>query len=230
MQQTIMKLVLFYPVFLFCLAVHESAHAWTANKFGDPTAKQLGRVSLNPMAHIDIVGTVILPIIGIVTGMAIIGWGKPVPVNLYNLRGETRKSNLWVAFAGPASNLLMAGILSAAIWLMLYNTPVAAKAYSNAIGLVFYAMQPANLDALTIAMAMLVLATWLNIILACFNLIPLHPLDGGSVLRGLLPASSLPAFDNFSRYSFLILLVLFATGLLRYVLYPALMLASFLLP
>jgi len=222
MQNVIIKLVLFYPLFLFSLSWHEAAHGWVADKFGDPTAKMMGRVTLSPLPHMDIVGTVILPILGIVTGAAVIGWGKPVPVNPYNLKGEMRKSNLWVAAVGPASNIVLAiGFAIGAhilMWL-LPNIPmrmiVPGSASATAIGVIYAIFQ---------------MGVILNLVLAFFNLIPLPPLDGGAVLRGLIPERSLDAYDSFSRYSFVILLVLFVTGLLRYILIPAFLLAGYLLP
>jgi len=222
MQNALIRLVLFYPIFLFSLSWHEAAHGWVAEKFGDSTARLMGRVTLSPFPHMDIVGTVILPILGIVTGAPVIGWGKPVPVNPYNLKGDMRRSHLWVAGVGPASNIVLALIFAGGAHLLMWALPsiptrmiVPGSASATAIGVVYAIFQ---------------MGVVLNLVLAFFNLIPLPPLDGGSVLRGLIPERSLDAFDSFSRYSFVILLVLFVTGLLRYVLIPAILLAEYLLP
>ena len=222
MQNALVRLVLFYPIFLFSLSWHEAAHGLVADKFGDPTAKMMGRVTLSPFPHMDIIGTVILPILGIVTGAPVIGWGKPVPVNPYNLKGDMRRSNLWVAAVGPASNIVLAIGFAIAAHLLMWALPsmptrmiMPGSASATAIGVVYSILQ---------------MGVVLNLVLAFFNLIPLPPLDGGAVLRGIIPEKSLDAYDNFSRYSFVILLVLFVTGLLRYVLIPAIMLASYLLP
>lgn len=222
MQNKIIELVLFYPLFLFSLSFHEAAHALIADKFGDNTARLLGRVSLSPFPHIDIIGTVFLPIMGILTGAPIIGWGKPVPVNPYRLKGEMRKSNLWVAAAGPASNIILALIFAGLTHLVIYLIPniprgllVEGSFAVSSIGVIYTICK---------------MGVVLNLVLAFFNLLPLPPLDGGSVVRGILPESMLESFDNFSRYGFLILLALFITGMLRYILIPVGIIASLVLP
>lgn len=214
MPNPLIKLLLFYPVFLFSLSFHEAAHALIADKFGDNTARLLGRVSLSPIPHIDIVGTVFLPILGIMTGAPVIGWGKPVPVNPYRLKGEMRKSNLWVAASGPCSNILLALAFAGLTHLLAHFVPVIHED-SVVVGAIYSICETGVL---------------LNLVLAFFNLIPLPPLDGGSILRGLLPESNLQAFDQFSRYGFLILLVLFVTGMLKYILIPVLIVANIILP
>lgn len=222
MQNRLIELVLFYPLFLFSLSFHEAAHGFVADKFGDNTAKLMGRVSLSPFPHIDLIGTVFLPILGILTGAPVIGWGKPVPVNPYRLKGDMRRSNLWVSASGPASNILLACAFAGLTHLLIRVLPsvpqgilVPGSVGSTAAGAIY---------------AICEMGVVLNLVLAFFNLLPLPPLDGGGVLRGLLPSSSLQAFDQFSRYGFVILLLLFVTGMLKYLFIPVTIVASMILP
>ena len=204
------QLLVILPVLLLSLTIHETAHAATADWYGDPTARRLGRISLNPVVHVDPVGTVILPLIGILAGGFVFGWAKPVPVNPANLR-RPRQDFLVIAAAGPASNILLA---IGASWLLAAVGLEAAGGWAGAVA--------------TFAFAML----QLNLLLAVFNMIPVPPLDGGNVLAGLLPEWLAEPYDRLVRpFGFLILLVLMATGwLYRLIGPPMSLLMGWLLP
>ncbi len=206
------QLLIILPVLLLSLTIHEAAHAATADWYGDPTARRLGRLSLNPAVHVDPVGTVILPLLGILAGGFVFGWAKPVPVNPANLR-QPRRDFLVIAAAGPASNILLA---IGASWL-LGAVPGGLTAADGVAG-----------GVATFAFAML----QLNLLLAVFNMIPVPPLDGGNVLAGLLPEWLADPYDRLVRpYGFLILLVLMATGwLYRLIGPPMSLLMGWLLP
>lgn len=179
-----------FLVLIFSLTVHEAAHAFTAWRLGDPTARQLGRLSLNPAVHIDPIGTLLLPGLAIATGAPVIGWAKPVPVNLSRLpRG--RRDFVLVAAAGPGSNLLLAAI--AALLLAAFE---------------------GALSSLPILAAALGVSLRLNLLLAVFNMLPFPPLDGGNVLGGLLPERAAATLARIQPYGMLILFALMLTGLL----------------
>jgi Zn-dependent protease len=186
-------------IVLLSLTVHEAAHAWSADRLGDPTARLLGRVSLNPLAHIDLIGTVLLPLIAAVSNFPIIGWAKPVPVNVSRLR-HGRRDFMLVAAAGPASNILLA-VLAAVLVQVL---PLPSVYQAN------------RLDLTTV----MFLAGAINISLAVFNLIPIPPLDGGNVLAGLLPADAAVIFDKVRPFGFVLLYVLMFTGILGDLILP----------
>ena len=185
-------------VLIFSLTIHESAHAWSADRLGDPTARLLGRISLNPIVHIDPIGTLLLPLLAFSSGAPIIGWAKPVPVNVGRLpRG--RRDFVLVAAAGPASNLVIAS--GAALLLRTIVEPGGA-----AVGGPLF-----ETVGLTLR---------LNVLLAVFNMIPIPPLDGGNVLAGLLPDPVAGLFDRLRPFGFLVLCGLLFSGTLWSILGP----------
>ena len=197
------QIFLVFIVLLFSLTVHEAAHAWTADRLGDPTARILGRVSLNPVVHIDPIGTVLFPLLAIVAGVPVIGWAKPVPVNVQKLR-RTRRDYVLVAAAGPASNLTLA-VVAALILKLLPVSPVTAGETNITVPIA----------------SMLSRALYLNVLLAVFNMIPIPPLDGGNVIGGLLPRSLGQRFDSLIRpYGFILLYALMLTRGLEHIVVP----------
>ena len=183
-----------FIVLLFSLTIHEMAHAWTADRLGDPTARLLGRISLNPIVHADPLGTIVLPLVSLFTHAPLIGWAKPVPVTLRYLR-HPRRDYILVAAAGPASNLVLA--LFAAILLSIL--PISP-----------HTLGESNVSVPIAAILSRLMA--LNVLLAVFNMIPIPPLDGGNVLGGLLPANLAVVFNKVRPYGFLLLYALVLSG------------------
>ena len=200
-----------FAVLLFSLTIHEMAHAWTADRLGDPTARLLGRVSLNPLVHADLIGTVVFPLIALVSGVPLIGWAKPVPVNIRRLRHE-RRDYVLVAAAGPASNLALAVI--AAVILAAFPVSPVMLGEPNPSAPVAAALR---------------LAVRLNVLLAVFNMLPIPPLDGGNVLSGLLPYRFAAMLNQVRPYGFLLLYaLLFTDGFYYLVVRPSNFLLSWL--
>jgi Zn-dependent protease len=183
-----------FLVLLFSLTVHEAAHAWAAHRCGDETARLAGRMTLNPLAHIDILGTVVFPLMAIVTNVRVIAWAKPVPVNVLRL-GRYRRDSMIVAAAGPVSNLLLA-VLAAVVIRM-----IPAGAFASA--------GPGLAAPLVTLLGRLL---EMNVLLALFNLLPIPPLDGSGVLSGLLPPRIADGVDAIRPYGFLVLYGLMLSG------------------
>ena len=180
-------LVIYGPVILFSLTVHEFFHAWTAYRLGDSTAARLGRMSLNPLVHLDLYGTIFM----VVSGFRI-GWAKPVPVNLLNLRNP-RRDDIWISAAGPLSNFGIA-IIASMVFRLGEWPPVAQE--------------------------LLFAAVTINVGLALFNLLPLFPLDGSHIVRNMLPQQLAAAYDSFEQFAPWILIILMVTGLFWVVVGP----------
>lgn len=190
---------------IFAITLHEAAHGYVARHFGDPTAWQDGRITLNPLKHIDLVGTILLPLLLFIMASPIMfGWAKPVPVNFSRLRNPKRDM-LWVAAAGPGSNLLMAlfwGAVMKTAWLLPFN---------------YFSLPMTRMAEIGIT---------INIILMVLNLFPLPPLDGGRIAVSLLPPRAAWRYAQIERFGFPILLVLLFTGILGSLLTPAMQLVG----
>ncbi len=171
-RQIIIDFILFFPGFLFSLSWHEAAHGFIASKYGDNTAKSRGRVTLNPLPHMDPIGTVLLPVLGFFTGGILIGWGVPVPVDYRNLKNP-KQDGIFIALAGPVSNLILAFLMAVGIHLLVNFNPD-------------WVNPEANYNGFTL-LGGIIRIFYLNLALAFFNLIPVQPLDGGRILYGLLP-------------------------------------------
>ncbi len=198
MELTIVQKIAIYAIpVIFAITVHEAAHGYAAKYFGDMTAKDAGRITLNPLKHIDVFGTIILPAMTVMLGGILFGWAKPVPVNFARLH-HPKKDMLWVAAAGPGSNFAMA-----IFWALVMKF---AGIFPAAIGYPLGLMGEAGIA--------------INVALMVLNLLPLPPLDGGRIAVSLLPYHLARPFAQIERYGFVILIVLLFSGLLTKILSP----------
>jgi len=188
---------------LFAVSFHESAHGLVALLCGDPTAREQGRISLNPLKHLDPMGSVVVPVLLALAGAPVFGWAKPVPVDLSRTR-EPRKANLLVSAAGPLSNVVLA-LLCALVVLALRDT----------------VREPLGGSFLGLLLLLALFSVLVNVALAIFNLLPIPPLDGFGVLESLLPRTLYPLATALRRYGMLILLAVMMTGMLGRLLSPA---------
>lgn len=208
MNHIILEILLIGPPLLLALTLHEVAHGYVAYKLGDPTAKALGRLTLNPLKHLDPLGTLAFFLIKI-------GWARPIPVNPRYLQNP-KQDMLWVALAGPATNLVLA-VLSAAlaktIWLF---TPALPSSYT--VQIISGAIN-----------AMLLASVWINLVLCIFNFLPIPPLDGSKILHAILPASLARSYLGFEKYGFILILLLAFSGILGKIILPIISFANNLL-
>ena len=193
----VQKIAIYALPVIFAITVHEAAHGFAARYFGDMTAEREGRITLNPLKHIDPIGTILLPALTLLVGGILFGWAKPVPVNFSRLRNPKRDM-LWVAAAGPASNFVMA-----LFWALIIKLSAAyPSVYSEPMALMGQA------------------GVMINVVLMVLNLLPLPPLDGGRIAVSLLPNHLAYKYAQIERYGFIILIVLLATGILGRIMEP----------
>jgi Zn-dependent protease len=208
MEKFITELILLAPPLLLALTFHEFAHGYVAYQLGDPTAKNLGRLTLNPLKHLDPIGTIAFFFIKF-------GWAKPVPVNPQYFK-DPKRDMLWVALAGPATNFVLA-IVSAALakglWFFASQLPYSTMAEAILV--------PLN--------GMLIASVWINLVLCIFNFLPIPPLDGSRILMGLLPNRMAVSYMKFEKYGFIFVLVLAFSGVLSKVIMPVISFANGLL-
>jgi Zn-dependent protease len=204
----VVQFILFMVALVFSLSVHESAHAWASNYFGDDLARLQGRISLNPAVHVDPVGTLLFPAIAFFTGMPLIGWAKPTPVNPLRWRNK-RVANFWVSIAGVMCNAIIA-ITAGILMRVLYELGYVSLHLSRYYGLA----AEAGGGSLIAEGGAKLLTTFftLNIALAIFNLLPIPPLDGSKVLSSILPPSYEPALEALDRFGYIILIIAMFTG------------------
>jgi Zn-dependent protease len=196
MENVIQEIAVYAIPVLFAITVHEAAHGYVARMFGDNTAYVLGRVTLNPVKHIDPIGTVVVPLGMVLLTGFMFGWAKPVPVDWGSLR-KPKRDMIWVAAAGPGVNLAMA-----VVWALLYRVLSAAGVQEN----YFYLVAQAGISV--------------NLVFMALNLLPIPPLDGGRIVSGLLPTRMSIAYSRIEPYGLFILLALMFTGALSFFLRP----------
>ena len=211
-SQFVSSLVIYMVVWIFAVSAHEAAHAWMSLKYGDDTAYRLGRVTLNPIPHIDPIGTLLLPIIGFVMGYApggvgipLIMWGKPTPVNPLKWRKKDQ-ANVMVSLAGIATNLIIAITVSFVLKILIWNGVFTQENIRSGITAPLFSLLTGTII--------------LNVGLAVFNLLPFPPLDGSRALQSFLPASFEPIINILETYGFLILLILMQMGIISFLVTP----------
>ena len=210
-----------FVVLLFSLSIHEASHAWMADRMGDYTARYLGRVTLNPVPHIDLIGTIVFPLLMLFTSIPIIGWAKPVPINPAHLHNP-RKDNIYISLAGPGANLLAAFVSFTVLFLL--------KIVNPKLILAFFSGTQASGTVLSPVVEILYYLFIINFALALFNCIPIPPLDGHWVLYGLLPGDAASALERIGGYGFLIIYALMFFGVLKYIFVPIYWVSELLSP
>jgi Zn-dependent protease len=211
-----------FVVLLFALSLHESAHGWMASRLGDQTARMLGRVTLNPLKHIDPIGTVLLPLVAMVSRIPLLGWAKPTPVNGRNFKNFVR-DDILTTLAGPVSNIV-GSVVSLLVLIVIAKTSPVGMASVRSVAMRGYAIDPDLMAASPVAYPLALIfyiGMLLNLFLAAFNLLPLPPLDGSHIFRHMLPYRWLPIYDRLGIVS-LFLMLLFGGGVTMAMINPVL--------
>ena len=219
MEFSTVEIIFQIIAFLFAISIHESAHAWSAYHLGDDTASLLGRISLNPIRHIDPIGTILLPLMAVITHVPLLGWAKPTPVNLLRLRHRIR-DNALIAAAGPISNFMIAVIAVILLFILRSRSWEAAQGIVSRVG--FGRMEMG--DSIMTPLVLLIYSFMVvNVILGIFNLFPIPPLDGSHVLEALLPDRAREMYSSIGTYgTLLLLLLLWQTNIFSRMIYPPL--------
>lgn len=209
-QSIILSFIIQAPPFLLAISCHEAAHGWMADRLGDDTARMLGRVTLNPIKHLDPMGTLVFALT-LVTMPVGFGWARPVPVNTRKFHNP-RRDDLWVALAGPAANFILAALSAMAVHLMTFAVSESTMVAWRVVAEPLYNM--------------LIMSVYINVLLAFFNLLPVYPLDGSHVVEGLLPLRQALQFRKVKPFGMVILLGLIFAGVIDKVIFPLVFLVT----
>ena len=210
------EIIIYFIALLFSLSFHEAAHAWTSEKFGDPTGRLEGRITLNPIPHIDLIGTIIFPLLSAFTSLPLLGWAKPVNTNPLLWR-DKKKANIMVSAAGPISNFILAAIAFVIIKVLILSGMLLPRPGYLYDLVVPAPGQPDYLFPIAIFLSIMLM---LNVLLGVFNLIPVPPLDGSHVLEEVLPSGMAEAYYQIRPFGFILLYALLLLGVFRAIFYP----------
>jgi Zn-dependent protease len=215
MDFNIILIVMDIVVILFAVSIHEASHGYAAYRFGDPTPEVQGRLTLNPIAHLDLVGSIIIPFFLVISHLPVFGWAKPVMIDPRNFKGDynqVRKKTAWVALAGPGSNFIVATVSGLLLRLIFLSNPQ----------IKYFVYTRTNISSSPlVGLAFILFELFvINTFLGLFNLIPIPPLDGGNIVSGFLPPKAAYTFDKIRPFGFFILLILLFTNLYSYFIMP----------